>query len=1150
MQESHQNADCVNNLILGDALYNDKELDHSIQQLWVLESVGIKESPLTDENQLMIERFNDTLVYKNSQYFVELPWKIPCPQLLDNFKVAKAHLLQNYKKLLNSNLLSTYDNIIREQKDRGFIEEVSEGFSDNFNCHYLTHRGVSREDSLTTKLRIVYNCGLKGKNNISLNDCLIEGPNLVNDLIKILLRFRLDRYAILGDISKAFLHINLKLDYDKNFLRFLWYKDPNCPEKGLVTFRFKVLLFGANCSPSILALTLQNHLSRFPDSFALEFLKNSFYVDNLMGSVSTEENLFDIFNQSNKMMNEGNFKLNEWISNCSELNSYIKSKNLQYSGDLSKVKTLGMHWDLDNSDSLSTKSYLLNVNAKTKREILSETSKIYDPLNLFIPCTIRARMFLQSLWKKEIGWDDALSHDDLKVWHNMSRDLNKVQNIKVKRCVGLRQNNNSLHLFADASSHAYGCCAYLVNEKESNLIYAKGKVTPIKNKRSIPQLELLAITLAVKVCKFLLDSYKDVNINDTFIWSDSLCCINWVQKREALKSKNVFVKNRLKEITHYNLSITYKHVPTKKNPADFISRGLSYKLLKSNKSWFCGPKFLTDKTQWDEVGLECNFSQNLTFIPDLVSLFDINGYSEFNKVIRVTNYCFKFINKCKGNIKYDALKYWLLHIQKKEFPEEISLLQTNNPKFKPGVNLSLISDLNLFLDSEGIIRCKGRISKSDLTYNSKNPVLLPRENHLTNLIIKDVHNRVHHMGISQTLNELRKNYWIPKGRVSVKSVLNTCTICKRIHSHSYKTPGPPQLPNERVNFSYPFETTGIDYTGAVNLNLNNLVLKSYVVLFTCTATRAVALDVVPDLTTESFISCFRRFSSKYNTPRVVWSDNALYFKGGEKEIQNLFDDQTFQNYLTQSNIKWKYIPVKSPWYGSIWERSIQTVKNCIKKSVGLRHISFFEFITLLAEIENVVNNRPLTYVSNNINDLEPLTPNHLLKGKSISQLPENINVEEPEWSLDSQQVKNMFSNRLKTKQIFIKRWKEEYLTSLRDQHKSINNQYWEDTIKVGDIVLIHDTTPRLSWSLGRVVDLFPGEDGVIRVAKLKTANGETIRDITLLYPLETTLKDPKETPNRKSDVQIKTTPTIHKPKRRAAIEAGKFLKHKISVGDI
>lgn len=384
----------------------------------------------------------------------------------------------------------------------------------------------------------------------------------------------------------------------------------------------------------------------------------------------------------------------------------------------------------------------------------------------------------------------------------------------------------------------------------------------------------------------------------------------------------------------------------------------------------------------------------------------------------------------------------------------------------------------------------------------KKTILLPKDDHFTTLIIQKAHKETYHLGVPQTLTTLRQNFWIPKGRITVKSILNKCNTCKRIQTRPYKTPDPPDLPTERVTLTRPFKTVGIDYTGALTIKLGDKEHKVYIVLFTCASSRAVSLDIVEDLTANSFISAFRRFCAKHSTPTTVWTDNALYFKAGEQFLKQLAEEQT--SYSNNKNINWKYIPVASPWYGSIWERSIQTVKNCLKKSIGRRQISLFELMTLLCEVENVVNNRPLTYVGDSLDEPEPLTPNHLLKGEATNLLPEFCmrNDSDPDWTVESNELQIQFQKISEVKEIFKTKWEQEYLTSLRDKHKRTYGKEWNNSIKVGDVVLIHSNLPRQFWALGRVSDLKPGDDGVVRVCELQTKSGKTTRNITLLYPLE------------------------------------------------
>ena len=232
------------------------------------------------------------------------------------------------------------------------------------------------------------------------------------------------------------------------------------------------------------------------------------------------------------------------------------------------------------------------------------------------------------------------------------------------------------------------------------------------------------------------------------------------------------MKNRLLEISKSQCKINFRYIAGNNNPADFISRGLSYKLLKNNKAWFIGPLLLQDPNKWNETPIVCNLGKIIT--PSLEKpLLELNSFSNFNKLIRITGYCLKFIQHCRKQ-KYNsnsAINYWVKFCQKTYFSKEYNFLKLN-PKWKPDSNLPLISELNLFIDLDGILRCKGRIEKSKLTYVSKKPILLPRNSHFTLLLIRNIHTKLFHMGVSQTLTEIRKTYWIPKGRFTAKSILN------------------------------------------------------------------------------------------------------------------------------------------------------------------------------------------------------------------------------------------------------------------------------------------------------------------------------------------------------------------------------------------
>ena len=207
---------------------------------------------------------------------------------------------------------------------------------------------------------------------------------------------------------------------------------------------------------------------------------------------------------------------------------------------------------------------------------------------------------------------------------------------------------------------------------------------------------------------------------------------------------------------------------------------------------------------------------------------------------------------------------------------------------------------------------------------------------------------------------------------------------KKVTGQHYRTPEAPPLPKDRLREAPPFTITGVDFTGALKVrNKNGKDSKAYICLFTCASTRAVHLEIVTDLTEEQFILAFRRFSSRKSLPKIMLSDNATTYVASAKEIDRLTSSPTLQATLNSQGTEWKFIPKRAPWYGGFWERLIGLTKNCIKKVLGRSYVSLDVLNTTVIEVEAILNDRPLTYISTDPIDEDPLTPSHLLYGRKI-----------------------------------------------------------------------------------------------------------------------------------------------------------------------
>ncbi|XP_064090813.1 uncharacterized protein LOC135204594 [Macrobrachium nipponense] len=379
-----------------------------LDALWSLDRLGIDCSELREQDQRVLKDFESTITYSeiDKQYVVALPWRTNRFRLKTNFGLAMSRLRQQTIKFQKDvDYLDHYQKILQEQEDRGFIEKVIYNKSD-VDCHYLAHHGVLK-DSATTPIRIVFDCSSKqGKNGLSLNDCLWTGPHVTADLLRVLLQFRTNTFACIGDIEKAFLMVQLR-EEDRNYTRFLWLENPTDPNSKLIVYRFRVVLFGATCSPFLLNATIKHHLStvvswlpRSNTVDVVERLKRGLYVDNLQFTANSESELMDLYFNANKIFAQAHLYLKEWVSNSESIQTIAAAYQIE-AKQKQIHKVLGLNWDII-KDVLTINPARINRSSQTKREILNTVAQIYDPLGLLLPVTMKARIFLQKLWKQHL----------------------------------------------------------------------------------------------------------------------------------------------------------------------------------------------------------------------------------------------------------------------------------------------------------------------------------------------------------------------------------------------------------------------------------------------------------------------------------------------------------------------------------------------------------------------------------------------------------------------------------------------------------------------------------------------------------------------------------------------------------------------------
>ena len=296
---------------------NPTNIEQTIEKFWTIESTGTLSKSPQSHDQFTNDYLASIVQEDSGSYVVKFPWKDSHAPLPSNFKTCERRTRALARRLNNMpDLLQVYNDIIKEQESRGFIEKIDSS-PPTGPVHYIPHHHVNK-NSKTTPIRIVYDCSCRlSDNHPSLNDCLEVGPSLVNDLCSILLRFRVHKIALSTDIEKAFLHVKLNAS-DQDFTRFLWLSDPDDAESDFDTYRFKVVLFGSASSPFMLVATLRLHLSKYNSQVAHNMQQN-LYVDNVISGSPTKESAIQYFNEARKIMSDANFNLRSWASNSQHL---------------------------------------------------------------------------------------------------------------------------------------------------------------------------------------------------------------------------------------------------------------------------------------------------------------------------------------------------------------------------------------------------------------------------------------------------------------------------------------------------------------------------------------------------------------------------------------------------------------------------------------------------------------------------------------------------------------------------------------------------------------------------------------------------------------------------------------------------------------
>lgn len=1108
------------------------QLDHLLERLWRMDDIPIAPKWTKEERKVEKHFMDNFKRNQDGRFVVKMPLKE-----IDSFGSSREIALRRFcyleRKLeKDQEMKSIYVEKMRESIELDHMVLADQNPIAGDLVYYIPHHCIPKDN------RIVYDASCKTDLGMSLNDIQLLGPKLQKDLFETIMRFRRHKIAIYGDIKKMYNQVLLARE-QWDLQRIFWRENTSEP---LREYWLTVVIFGEKISPFLAVRSVfqaaREAKGKYPT--AAKTIEEDYYMDDCVTGTETVKTAIELAKEMDEILRGAGFELRKWKSNSKSVVQALDSdmeKALLFGGE-EESTILGLKWLIEEDKfTFAVKNQELNGKI-TKRSISSHVARLYDPNGYITPVTIRGRMLLQDLWKEKVEWDEILEQKFVNQWIQIWNDIICLEQFKIDRWLGTgKEKAIQLHGFSDSSGLAFGANIYvrvqtLKGDVSINLLTSKSRLAPIKT-LSITRLELSAAELLSRLIKKVKQSMEWTNV-EYFLWTDSSATYYWIKKEPC--TLKTFAANRVASIQENTDGSRWRHINGKDNPADLITRGISPAQLVDNKRWLHGPSWLIlPPTEWpptkvmgtvpQEAIAEINLNTLTVFKEPLriglegknksVPLLEYTAKLE--KAVNIISYANRFIkrwlngsgNKCqrkkRGEIvpkvspptneeKAQAMDYLIRKAQQEYYNKEITALTDGDglpEKCK-------IETLNPILDKECLLRVGGRIGRSELNYEMKYPAIIPNGSRLAWLIIDNAHRRTNHGGTQIMIQFIRQHYWIPKIRSELRNYVRKCVVCARLNAQM-EDQLMSELPSERVQIGKPFLHTGVDYAGPFELILPGAPRefprkKCWVAVFVCLKSRAIHLDIVSDLTSMAFIACYERFIARRGRCEKIFSDNGTTFVGTEKELRKALEywiNKETLDHLHNKGTEWRFMTPAAPHQGGIYEAAVKSMKFHLKRIIGQKVMTYERFLTLLNQIEAILNSRPIHPLSDDPLDMQALTPGHFLIGEPlILPLPFHLD-NRP----DSVGIR-LWKERQTMLKHFWERWQSEYLTSLQERKKWRREK---EGFKIGQLVIIKtENFPPTSWALGRIIELIVSKDGLVRNAVIQTATNTLKRPVQKL----------------------------------------------------
>jgi hypothetical protein len=1107
-----------------------------------------------------VKRSPDGIHFEAPLLWLDETVKLPTQQ---SFQIALRRFMIVEK---NSIKKGTHDECVMQVHNllaKGYAEEVP---PNEINCindrtFYIPTFFIKPKNKRT---RFIWDAATKVDGH-SLNDYLAAGPNLYNDFLKIIFHMQEGRYLIKGDIQEMFHQVMMR-DEDKDSLRFIFRASPN---EKIKILRMRVMIFGSKSSP-ITSQYIKNEITKgyedlCPD--AVKTIRDLTYVDDVVTSVNDLESGKQLIYDARSILSTGGFNLVKLKSNEPEILDTIRS-NLN-TDDLSNEKLfstesceklLGYVIDFE-ADTISIALTLEKIpddilkceTRPTKKQILQVCMSIYDPVGYFEFLLSKFKLIYHFVIRDNYEWTQTLDEKYFPMWKKYMRLLNEVKDIKIPRWYSPQISAAKIIQlvgFSDASTEILCNVIYIRlldenrNQLDHRFVCAKSYIVPLKQKRTIPDLELDAadklVTLMNKVAK-----QHSIKFHELIYCIDSSAVKDWIIN--DAKNPKVYVKRRLMKIRSCTQAKQWKWVPTDYQPADFGTKITSIPLISYDNEWYHPKLFCLPEKNWPQIetnkeSVHFHLANNqVNLIDDKV--IEYENYSTLNRLYDFVRYCLKYkylahikfikkqitlllesettrtrkqakkvdskigehkkeidgvlVEMNKKDLKHTQIELALIKMaQKESHPEEYSSLMK-------GLRLKKTNPLNkllIYLDDDGIMRAKSRIA--DNPENRKkfgidriSPIILPRNNHLTKLIILHYHNAQAHHNEKTVVVNLLQRFYIHKIKRTVNKVIRSyCMKCK-IARAKPQTPLMGDLPSDRLAFHLPaFSYVIVDLLGPITVKiLRNVSAKRYVLVYSCLTTRALHLELIESLEAHATLRALQNTFNLRGVPIRICSDNGTNFVGGHNIIQYYHDKwnvELLKKGAIIHPIEWDFSPPRAPHMNGSVERIVGLVKtaiNHIQQYVDGRSGNYDDYglKTILCEVINMLNSRPIEILSHDDNQHEYLTPNHFIMGRQNAQSVPPSTIEPKILTQQWEDIK-MISN------LIWENWMQAFLPTILMREKWIEHT---KPLQVGDVVLTVDPSIANTWRKGIIVNVMPGSKDQVRKVVVKLGKNKLINNV-------------------------------------------------------